>query len=71
MYGGRDGPVGGARLRKHLEVLPILGTKPNDRFAWIQDLPGIWYWLGILFLSCRMRTTMVYTILITRDSRIL
>lgn len=23
-------PVGGARLGKHLEVLPTQGTKPND-----------------------------------------
>lgn len=40
--------MGGARLGKHLGVLPILGTKPHGHFAWIQVLPGIFHWLEIL-----------------------
>lgn len=52
-------PVGGPRLGKHLEVLPIPGTKPNDQFAWIEVLPGVFDCLGILFLSHGMRITMV------------
>lgn len=56
-----SGPVGGAGLGKQREVPPLLSSKPNDLFAWIQDLPGIFCQLGTLFLSRGTGITTVYT----------